>query len=259
MIDGAMDDGPNAVLDQLVRSTADVVDALAATDLTAPSLLPEWSRLTIACHLRYGAEALRWMTLDALDGRPTSYYPAGRTSQRPGTLVPRPGETPVEVVLSLRDSSEALLMVWLDDVDDWSIPVREPPDNPDLGTIELGRLPLTRLTEVEVHGTDLGIGLGPWSDVLVRTVLPMRLEWLNVRRTNHRDVDTTVRASWLVRATDLPVSQVITVDGERVTSVPGDRADEVIEGTGAELLALLLGRAPEGFAPPSFNRALPGP
>lgn len=200
------------------------------------------------------------MTLDTLDGRPTSYYPGGRAAQRPSTIVPRPGETPVDVILSLRDSSEALLMVWLDDVDDWSMPVTEPPDNPDLGTVPLSRLALARLTEVEVHGTDLGIaGLDSWSDVLVRHVLPMRLEWLNTRRSNHREVDTSVRASWVLRATDLPVSQVITVDGDSVTSEPGEDADEVITGTGAELLALLLGRAPAGFAPPEFSRALPGP
>ena len=246
------------VLDQLDRSTAAVCDALAATELDAPSLLPDWSRRTIACHLRYGAEALAWMTADALARRATAYYPGGRASQRPTTLVPRPGETDGALVTSLRDASRVLQESWAG-IDDWSVPVVEPPDNPDLGTIELRRLVLARLTEVEVHGTDLGVGLGPWSDVFVRAVLPMRLDWLNVRRANHRDVDTSIRTSWLLRAIDMPVSQVITVDGEFVTSAPGDAADETIEGTGAELLALLLGRAPAGFAPPSFNRALPGP
>lgn len=255
-----MAEGSRELIDQVARSTAVVVDALATTDLTAPSLLPDWSRLTIACHLRYGAEALRWMTLDTLAGEPTSYYPEGRATQRPLTLEPRDGETPADVVSSLRAASDALLMVWRDDVADWSTPVTEPADNPDLGPVELRRLLLARLTEVEVHGTDLGIaGLDTWSDVMVRHVLPMRLEWLNTRRSNHRAVDTSVRTSWLLRATDLPVSHVVTVDGDRVISVPGDTADVVVEATGAELLALLLGRAPADLAPPEFNRALPGP
>lgn len=118
---------------------------------------------------------------------------------------------------------------------------------------------MARLTEVEVHSTDLGLGLGPWSETFVRHVLPMRLEWLNTRRSNHRDVDTTIRSSWLLVATDMDVSQVVTVDGPTVVSRSGDTADTTVMGTGAELLALLLGRAPAGFAPDNFGRALPGP
>lgn len=246
------------VVDQLERATADLCSALEAADLEAPSLLPGWSRLTITCHLRYGAEALKWMTKDALAGRPTSYYPDGRTTQRPKTLVPRQGESGGDVVTSLRDESDGLHRDWRT-VDNWSLRVVEPPDNADLGPVELSRLALARLTEVEVHSTDLDLGLGPWSEVLVRHVLPMRLEWLNTRRSNHRDVDTTIKASWRLVATDVDVSQVITVDGPNVMSEPGDTAGTTITGTGAELLSLLLGRAPAGFAPHDFGRALPGP
>lgn len=246
------------VLDQLDRASAEVVGALEATDLDAPSSLPGWARVTIACHLRYGAEALRWMTTDAVAGRPTSYYPEGRATQRPATLVPRHGESSAEVVASLRETSGLLQATWRG-IEDWTVPVVEPPENPDLGTVELRRLALARLTEVEVHGTDLAVGLGPWSDVLVRNVLPMRLDWLNSRRSNHRDIDTSIRASWLLVATDMAISQVVAVDGPAVVSRPGDSAEVTIRGTGAELLALLLGRAPAGFAPDDFNRALPGP
>lgn len=246
------------MLAQLDRATADVVTALEDTDLHAASLLPGWTRLTVACHLRYGAEALRWMTDDALARRPTSYYPDGRETQRPMTLVPRQGESSTDVVTSLHEESQTLHEKWRT-VDAWETPIVEPPDHPDLGPVELRRLALARLTEVEVHGTDLGLGLGPWSEVLVHHVLPMRLEWLNSRRSNHRDVDTSIHASWLLVATDMTVSQVVTVDGSTVVSRPGDTADTTIMGTGAELLALLLGRAPTGFAPDDFSRALPGP
>jgi len=246
------------VLDQLDRATAGVVAALEDTDLDAPSLLPGWSRLTIACHLRYGAEALRWMTHDALAGRPTSYYPDGRATQRPMTLLHRQDESNADVVTSLSQASEALHEDWRT-VKQWAIPVVEPPDNPDLGAVQLRRLALARLTEVEVHSTDLGLGLGAWSETFVRHVLPMRLEWLNTRRSNRREVDTAIHASWLLVATNMQVSQVVTVDGPPVVSRPGDTADITIMGSGAELLALLLGRAPAGFAPDDFGRAFPGP
>jgi predicted nucleotidyltransferase len=48
---------------QLARVTATLVDALLDVDLLADSELPGWSRLTIACPLRYGAEAMRWMMM----------------------------------------------------------------------------------------------------------------------------------------------------------------------------------------------------
>ena len=240
------------------RATADVVAALESADLESPSLLPHWSRLSIACHLRYGAEALQWMTRDTIAGRPTSYYPDGRATQRPTTLVPRDDESSADVVTSLRQESTALHDRWRT-VNDWSIRIVEPPDNADLGPVPLSRLALARLTEVEVHGTDLDLGLGPWSEVLVRHVLPMRLEWLNARRSNHREVDTTIRSSWRLVATDMELSHVVAVDGDNVISQPGATADTSIIGTGAELSSLLLGRAPTGFAPEDFSRALPGP
>jgi hypothetical protein len=52
--------------------TAQLLEALGRLDddaMMAPSELPGWSRLTIVCHLRYGASALLRMTRDALAGR----------------------------------------------------------------------------------------------------------------------------------------------------------------------------------------------
>ena len=244
------------VLRAVRLATDDVCAALAACDLDAPSLLPGWSRLTIACHLRYGAEALRQMTVDALAGREASYYPHGRNAQRPATLRPRDADD--DVVASLRHESDRLHEIW-STVDDWSLTVWEPADNPDLGNIPLRRLALTRLTEVEVHGTDLGVGLGPWSPTLVDEVLPMRLEWLTTRRSNHRSVDESIQASWLLRRTDGELSWRIDVDGPTVRSRPSTDPDGaiVVERAGAELLALLLGRAED--VPAGFAAALPGP
>jgi uncharacterized protein (TIGR03083 family) len=251
----------------------EIVEALSIIDeqaLRAPSQLPGWSRLTIACHLRYGAEALGRMTSATIAGGPTSYYPGGRDLQRPSTLRPRPEERPMEVVASLGERSAALDRTWrMVDAQTWGIEIVEPQDNPDLGTIQLSRLPLLRLTEVEVHGSDLGLGLGDWSDLFVRLALPMRLDWINTRRTNHRDFDADLEGAWLVVATDGPIYKV-TVEGSRVESRPAatsSSARAVIAASSRDLLALLMGRRPIDepelsgdirFAE-GFGRAFPGP
>jgi maleylpyruvate isomerase len=255
------------------RRTEEVVAALRAAGddgLEAPSLLPGWSRLTIACHLRYGAEAFERMTAAALDDRPVSYYPGGRDAQRPGTLAPAADESPADVVASLATHSEALDRRWTGMPEGrWDAVVREPDDRPDLGPLPLSRLPLLRLTEVEVHGSDLGLGLDDWSDVFVQAALAFRLEWLNTRRTNHRRVDGDVEGSWLLTAPDGP-TYLVSVEGGRVSSrptAPGAQADAVVEAPARDLLALLLGRsllAPARYGGDvalgqAFSRPFPGP
>jgi uncharacterized protein (TIGR03083 family) len=272
---GAMEDAGRAVaLAALARErTALLVRMLhdlGVEELLAPSELPSWSRLTIVCHLRYGASALLRMTRDALAGRPTSYYPHGRAEQRPSTLVPRRGEESEMVVSSLAVVATELDAEWARlGEDDWSVQVVEPADNPDLGSVSLGRLAMSRLLEVDVHGTDLGIGFPDWSDTLVEVALPTRIAWLAVRRTNHREFNTSVRGSWVLAPDDGP-SWLIAVDGARVTSRPALASDEptaTMKGSSRDLLALLLGRA---FSQPlfisgdaafasTFSDAFPGP
>jgi hypothetical protein len=165
-----------------------------------PSRLPGWSRLTILCHLRYGHAALRRMTLDTSAGRATSYYPQGRARQRACTLQPRPGERSVDVVADWRSTGADLDAVWstLDDAQ-WSIEVVEPADNPDLGTVPLGRVALARLA------------------------------WLEKRRTNQRGFERSICGSWLLSATDGP-QWWVAVDDERVESRPATKDDDVPAG-----------------------------
>jgi uncharacterized protein (TIGR03083 family) len=245
--------------------------SLTERELRGASLLHGWSRLTIACHLRYGAEALTSMTTGALCGQPVASYPDGRTEQRPTTLVPRPGERPAAVVASLRQRCDELQELWSGlSARDWETEVAEPPDRRDLGPVSMRRLLLLRLTEVEVHGGDLGIvGLKPWSNEFVESVLPFRLDWLNQRRTNHTTVDGSVQGTWLFATTDGP-SALVSVTGDTVTSrssLPGAVADATVRCSSRDLLALLLGRptnAPlewEGNTDlgARFKAAFPGP
>lgn len=224
-------------------STRALVDAVADVDLLAPSLLPGWSRLTIVCHLRYGAEAMRRMTIDALEGRRTAYYPEGRATQRPGTLEPRDGESPADVVQSLEDASAALDRTWSTLTDEWRTLVQEPDDNFDLGAYPLFDMPIFRLTEVEVHGVDLDVGLPDWSDVLIDHGLPMRLNRLAARTPQ-------APGAW----------RLIAIDGRNVgvELVVGDllAEPEEIRATCRQLFALTLGRA---NLSESFSRAYPGP
>lgn len=142
-------------------------------------------------------------------------------------------------------------------------------DNPDLGTVPLARLALARLTEVDVHATDLGIEAPDWSPLLVDVGLTTRLGWLSTRRTNHRAFDRSLSGPWLLEATDGP-RWFVTVNGDRVVSRPASADDEpraVISGSSRDLFALLLGRARRGPLRLSgdvafdelFEKAFPGP
>lgn len=231
----------NAVAREAWTRTRMLVGRLEQVDLEAPSLLPGWSKLTVVCHLRYGAEAMRQMTMDAVAGRPASYYPEGRANQRPGTLVPRSGESPADVVASLRDASAALDRAW-SDVVDWPMNVREPDDNVDLGPFRLLDLPMFRLTEVEVHGTDLDIGMPDWSDGLIRVGLPTRIERLARR-------NQLTPGAWRLVAEGGPL------DG--LDEIVGDGSEpEVIRASSRDLFALTLGRI---NLSDSFAGAYPGP
>jgi uncharacterized protein (TIGR03083 family) len=250
--------------------TADIVASLRDTELSTPSKLEGWTRLTVACHLRYGAAASDRMTADALAGVETSFYPDGRSGQRPGTLEPGRGEEPQQVVDSLEAHSARLHDSWgrMSETE-WATAIREPPDNPDLGETTVAELALLRLTEAEIHGCDLDLGLGDWSDMFVTNALPLRIGRLASRRSKLRAAGSGVRGSWILVATDGP-SWRISLRGEEVSCEPADGsepADAVIEATSRDLLALLLGRQlKDGLVERGdtrfageFSKAFPGP
>jgi uncharacterized protein (TIGR03083 family) len=267
--------------EQAWTRTTEITEVLSDLDepqLTGPTLLPEWTRITIACHLRYGARASRRMTVEALDHKETTFYPGSRSIERPATLAPSEGENLADVVSSLRVESRRLRELWAGlSPGQWETEVQEPKTNPDLGGIPVGVLAVLRLTEVEVHGVDLDLHLPDWSDLLVSAALPVRLAMLATRRWNTDGVDPTLEGSWLlcvggsegeVGSTD-GLSWLVTMKNGHVTSERADfdaRADVAIQTSERNLFAMLLGR-PRGRVAMTgdsdvarlFKRVFPGP
>lgn len=256
------------LLDTLAIRTGRLVEALRAEGfavLRAPTALPGWTGTEIACHLRYGAASTLRMTLAALHGEPTSRYPAGRPRQRPGTLVPRPDEDGPTLVSSLAATAVALERVWRDlRPAGWAQPVR-PAAAEDPRDLTVHSLLVLHLTEVEVHGTDLGAGLPDWSPGLVAAALPFRLgrlagRWPAVPVDASWALDVEAGPTWVVHAR-AGVASAAPVDG------PLPPVDAVIAGSARDVLSLLLGRHDWGSLEVDgdarvgrdFARAFPGP
>jgi hypothetical protein len=221
--------GP-ALARAVVDRTAEIVEALRVLDAggwRGPSALEGWSRLTVACHLRYGAEALCRMTVDSLAGRSTSHYPSGRERERPVTLAPAPGETPSDVVESLVAFSGQLPRVWGSlRHSDWELMVRQRPSVP------------ARIAELASHQPPMS-----------------------------RCQRSRIVASCGHRRSHVPPDGRRAGDLRRSGGRQRNGASAVIEGTSRDVLALLLGRPTaeplqitgDQMLAASFCKHFPGP
>lgn len=263
-----MDGGPVvAAIAGSHRRLVEHLRALTEDELLAPSRLPEWNRLTVVCHLRYGAEAIDRMVRAALADEPALFYPGGRLEQRPGTLLPSPGESPREVVDSFAERCERLdATLAAVPGDGWTVFAREPEGHHDLGPQQVFALAVLRLTEVDVHAVDLDVGIEDWSDAFCRVGLPLRLQRLGKHLANNPSPEPIV-GTWLLRAS--PVDCYLVSKTADTATVRGalyeDIADGTIDASARDLIALMLGRPFEGvvefsndFAR-SFSAAFPGP
>ncbi|HUR77577.1 MAG TPA: maleylpyruvate isomerase N-terminal domain-containing protein [Acidimicrobiales bacterium] len=252
--------------DAIARALVDLDDDA----LRAPSLLPEWSRLTVLCHLRYGARAIDRMVRAAVNAEPALFYPEGRAQQRPGTLVPNAGESPRDVVASFVVDSAALdaTLASLSD-DDWARELHEPEGAVDIGTQTVEQLAALRLTEVEVHGGDLLLGNDTWSDTFVEHGLPLRFERLAHRLANQPPIDFGLEGTWLLRTLD-GEAWAITLAPDRAEVRAADydtSSDATITASRRDMLAFLLGRpletevvyAGDVELAAAFRKVFPGP
>ena len=190
----------------------------------------------------------RRMTQATIGGQPTTFYPEGRELQRPKTLRPAPGESSRQVVESFAEQSAELADVWAGiSPSEWVRPVVESGNVGELPRMPLtiGDLALLRLTEVEVHGTDLGMGLSGWSTEFVEAALPRRISWLGTRTRPNLDDSSDLPMTWLFAATDGP-SYLVRIDTARQTTADiatfEATAQHRIQGPSCELLAVILGR-----------------
>ena len=213
----------------------------------------------------------RRMTIATIAGQPTTFYPEGREKQRPKTLHPAAGESSRQVVESLAEQSAELADVWAGlSPDDWGRPVVDSHEAGEFKRMPLtiGDLALLRLTEVEVHGTDLDIGLRRWSNQFVEAALPRRISWLGRRTPPKLPESAEFPMTWLLAATDGP-SYLVRIDEARQTTAEVATFDAAarhrIEGPSVDLLATILGRgvSPDLHAPPpaieSLRQTFPGP
>lgn len=115
-----------------------------------------------------------------------------------------------------------------------------------------------------------GYPIGSWPAGFVGACRPLRIAWLGPHHRSRPEADLEVRGRWLPRAADLERAWVVEASGRTArcrATAPDERADAVLTGAAANLLAFLLGRAPsrplelagdEDLAR-AFKRAFPGP
>jgi hypothetical protein len=165
--------------------------------------------------------------------------PARTDPTTPGDTTTAPRRATPDIIGGLAAATTRLRQQWdALTTTAWTIDVVEPADNADLGPVRLADLALFRLTELEVHSTDLDLGVRDWSDTFVRAALPFRLERLNQRHVTPGTLDTTTPVSGLL-------AYLVTAHPDHATALPaypGHEAHATLEASSRNLLALLLGR-----------------
>lgn len=269
-VDPSPDEAPR-LLELVEGSSARLSAAVARLDapgLDAASLLPGWSRRTIVAHLTFVATAYQRMTTDVLAARRTTTYPGG-SAQRERSLRGLDHLPPDEVSERFRVASAGLVARWRGlDREDWARPL----SGEAVGPMAASRLLALRLTELEAHHVDLGSGytVRSWPAGFVAICLPLRIAWLGPHHRSRPDADLAIQGRWLLRATDLGLAWVVEASGRATrceAAGADDRAEAVLAGAAADVLAFLLGRpasrplelAGDEDLARAFKRAFPGP
>lgn len=261
-------DDPTGLLTEVERSTRRILETIRLLDegIDGPSLLPGWSRRMIVAHLAYVASAYLRVTDEALaHGRAETYVSGSR--ERADSLHSLDSLSAGETARAFEETGDALQSRWEElTTQDWAVEYEESR----LGLIALSRLIALRLTELEVHHGDLGLGYGPrtWSDVFVTCCLPLRIAWLEQHHRKRTDAHLSVEGRWLLRSGSRAWLVVATDRGATAEVVPSNaQAEATIDGEERDLLAFLLGREPGAALRlsgdlslcGSFKAAFPGP
>lgn len=210
-------------LDVSSRALTRTVDALSTDELTAPSLLPGWTRACVVAHVALNGEALAAVIDGVLRGHPVPMYESDAQRDADIARLAQVGAS------ELRERHLAATTAFADAVarlgtEHWSGRIDRLPGGPAWPMVTA--VP-TRRRELEIHHIDLGTTY-------------VRADWpadFVVELLDAVTVDQQNAGPFRVRATDLG----------REWSVGGDGGPAVL-GTGADLGWWLTGRgAGEGL------------
>ena len=172
----------NDELDTATQRLIDEARLMTGSDLRAPSLLPGWSRAHVLAHLARDADAMRNLLIGARAGqdRPAYASPQARNADIDNSAA----AGAKELVDDMASSAMALRTVALQLPDKaWRYQVRV------LGAprFPASELLTRRLTEVELHHCDLGIGYShhQWSAVFTTMELDEPLRSLRAERLGY--------------------------------------------------------------------------
>jgi maleylpyruvate isomerase len=225
----------DAATDRLLRSAGGLSDQQALE----PCLLPGWSRGHLLTHLARNADGLRNLLVWARTGveTPMYSYPDGRAEG----IAAGAGRSSAELLADLEASAAALdAEVARLPATAWAAQVGGPPANLHPAWYTLWR----RLTEVEMHHLDLGVGysMADWPESFA--------------------TDGLTEIAPHFTGPESPAALLRSSDTDAVVQIgPPDRQPELtITGPVRALLAWLAGRSPgEGLTtePPGALPALP--
>jgi maleylpyruvate isomerase len=186
-----------------------------------PSLLPGWSRGHLLTHIARNADSLRNLLIWARTGIETPQY--RDLDERTQGIERGAGRSAAELLADL-DASAAALVAEAARLSDaaWAARVRGPQGNEHAGWYTLWR----RLTEVEIHHVDLGVGYssGDWPEAFAT----YGLEQVAESFAGPHSPAATLQSS------DAPVMVRI--------GPPGDQPATTVTGPVRTLLAWLTGR-----------------
>ena len=125
--------------------------ASGTLDVTARSLLPDWTIGHVVTHVTHSGDGHMRMLDAAADGGVGQQYPGGR-AQRNSGIEQGAARPAAEQVADLRRSVDALEARWA------SMPTWDGVGASMGGEVAIADLPFLRLREVAIHHADLGIG-----------------------------------------------------------------------------------------------------
>ncbi len=132
------------------------IEGLVATDgldVTASSLLPDWTVGHVLTHITHSGDGHLLMLEAAAHGAVGVQYPGGREQRNSG--IEQGATRPAgEQLADLRQSIEALEARWA------SMPTWDGVGASMGGDVAISDLPFLRLREVAIHHADLGFGYG---------------------------------------------------------------------------------------------------